>query len=80
MGMRTPLYGKRFRYFIRLDKNGQPILGTFIARKKKPEGKGWLDITAGINFCCNAEFVPAVADEPIPAPPPAPLDDEEEDD
>jgi len=77
--MRTPLYGKRFRYYIRLDKNGQPILGTFIARKKRPEGKGWLDVTAGIDFCCNTEYPPAavVADNPVPAPPPPPDDEED---
>lgn len=48
-------YHKGLRYYLRLDKNGQPVLGSLVARRKKPSGR-FIDLTPYINFCCNAEF------------------------
>lgn len=49
------LYQKGLRYYLRLDRNGQPVLGSLVARRRKPSGR-FIDLTPYINFCCNAEF------------------------
>lgn len=43
---------QKFRYFVKLDANLKPVIGTNITRTKKPKGAGnWLEILP--ENCCN---------------------------
>ncbi len=37
------------RYFVRLDSNGKPVLGSLVGRKAAPKTGTWLEITG---YCC----------------------------
>jgi hypothetical protein len=41
----------RLRFFVRLDSNNKPVLGSLIARPKKPKTNTWLEIFSP--NCCN---------------------------
>lgn len=41
----------RTRYFLKVIKN-RPVLGSMVARTKKPAGDEWKDITACLGLCC----------------------------
>lgn len=48
------LFQKGFRYYVRLDANNQPVLGSLIARKKPPrDGGKWMDVTDCLVACCQ---------------------------
>lgn len=45
----------RTRYFLKFDNKNRPILGSMVARFKKPADSGggkWKDITACLGICC----------------------------
>jgi len=45
----------KFRYFVRLDGNLDPIPGSLIKRKfnQKPKVGNWVDVTTCAKPCCN---------------------------
>lgn len=56
--MTNYLLSKGYRYYVRLSGNGQPILGSMIARRKAPRrGNGeWADVTTCLSGCCGVSL------------------------
>lgn len=48
------LFQKGYRYYVRLDANNQPVLGSLIARKRPPRTSGkFMDVTDCLIACCQ---------------------------
>lgn len=43
----------KFRYFVRLDANYNPIQGALVKRKEMPKVGKWLDVTECAKLCCK---------------------------
>ena len=53
--MTNYLLTKGYKYYVRLSGNGQPILGSMVARKVPPRRSNgtWVDITSCLTGCCG---------------------------
>lgn len=53
--MTNYLLSKGYKYYVRLSGNGQPILGSLIARKVPPRRSNgtWANITPCLEGCCG---------------------------
>lgn len=42
----------RTHYYVRIAANGNPVIGSMVARTKMPKTDRWMDITACLGVCC----------------------------
>lgn len=53
--MTNYLLTKGYKYYVRLSGNGQPVLGSLVARRVPPRRSNgtWADITSCLTGCCG---------------------------
>lgn len=53
--MTNYLLTKGYKYYVRLSGNGQPVLGSLVARRLPPRRSNgtWADITSCLTGCCG---------------------------